>query len=77
MKIQVALKDPDGFYDCIRIAVEREIKDIPGLTESEKESMEESRIESTFEAISTWVEYQEGITIEFDTESKTATVLPQ
>lgn len=74
MKFRVDLKDPDGFYD----AVEEVVKDsIPrGLSKEENKVILADRVEEVFEKIERWVKYSEYITIEFDTEAGTATVVP-
>jgi len=76
MKIKVSLKDPDGFFESVTEAVEKEVNAML-LSEDEKDSIIEDRRETVFETLSKWVEYQECIEIEFDTEAKTATVIEQ
>lgn len=75
MKISITLKDPDGFYESVREAVENEVAKLSGLSEDEKDELIESRKESVFEDLGKWVEYNEYVTIEFDTEAQTATVI--
>lgn len=77
MKFKITLKDPDGFSDGISEAAEKSLGDTSGLSDSERESVAEDRIESIGEALRKWVEYGEYIEIEFDTEAGTATVVPQ
>jgi len=77
VKIRIQLKDPDGFWDAVTEAVESNIGEIEGLSTDETESLVESRREEAFELISPWVEYNEYIVIEFDTEAQTATVIKQ
>ena len=76
MKIKITLKDPDGFWDGVSNAVQAEVQKLDGLRFSERVSLAETRRDSILEYLSTWVEHSEYITIEFDTEAKTATVLP-
>jgi hypothetical protein len=76
MKIKITLKDPDGFYDAIGDAIQDSISQIEGLTDDEKEALEETRRDEMNEILSEWVEYNEYVTIEFDTDAKTATVIP-
>lgn len=77
MKFSVQLKDPDGFYDGVHDAVKAQIDELGKLSDDERESLEEIRMNSINEAIDKWVEYNEYITIEFDTEANTATVVPR
>ena len=76
MKIKITFKDPDGVYDAITDAVKDQLRNIEGITEDERETMEESRREGMNELLSKWIEYSEYITIEFDTEAGTAVVCP-
>ena len=75
MKIRITLKDPDGFYDAIGDAIKDSIRPIEGLSDDEKDALEETRREEVNESLSDWVEYNEYVTIEFDTEEQTATVI--
>lgn len=74
MKIHVTLKDPDGFSDSVREAVVEQLKEL-SLSESEVELLTETRCEQVWEKLKTWVEYQEYVNIEFDTDAGTATVV--
>jgi hypothetical protein len=74
MKIKVTLKDPDGFYESIQEAVNDSLKEL-NLSPREKSTIEEVRVEETNNFLSKWVKYGEYVTIEFDTEEKTATVV--
>ena len=74
MKINITLKDPDGFHDSIGDAIKDSLRTIEGLTDDEKEALEETRREEVNELLSKWVEYSEYVTIEFDTDAMTATV---
>lgn len=76
MKFKVTLKDPDGFYDGITDAVEESLSSNSFMSERESEAAQEARRDTIKDAIEKWVEYGEYITIEFDTEAKTATVVP-
>ena len=77
MKIRVTLKDPDGFYDCVKDAVKEEVDKIEGLDDDEKEELVESRLEDTWDELEKWVSYKEYVTIEFDTKEGTARVLEE
>jgi hypothetical protein len=76
MKIKITVKDPDGVYESINEAVKKSVASIEGLEDFEREEMEESRTESVGEKLSKWIEYGEYITVEFDTETGEATVIP-
>ena len=76
MKIKITVKDPDGVYDSINATVKNSVALIAGLDDDEREEMEESRAESVGEKLSKWIEYGEYITVEFDTETETAIVVP-
>lgn len=75
MKIHITLKDPDGVYEAVNSAVKTQLATVKGIDEDEREELEESRIEGLNEQLSKWIEYQEYIRLEFDTEAGTATVL--
>ena len=74
MKIVMTFKNPDAVFEAIRDAVRKNLPD--GLTESEKESLEESRIEDADKALETWIKYSEYVTVEFDLEANAARVVP-
>lgn len=73
MKFQVNLKDPDGFWEGVTDAVEQVLPE--PISDNELESLTDSRRADVFKQLSTWVRWNEYIVIEFDTESKTATVI--
>jgi hypothetical protein len=75
MKLRLTLKDPDGVYEMIQEAAENQVEQIEGLNDDEKESLIESRREKISEQLQKWIEYGEYVHIEFDLETKTATVL--
>ena len=75
MKFKVTLKDPDGFHECTQDAAKDAVMAIDGLDAGERESLIETRTEKLGEFMAKWVEYGEYISIEFDTEAKTATVV--
>ena len=74
MKFQITLKDPDGFSNSIRQAVEESLAKLP-LEGEELESAIELRTKVVEDFLEKWVNYGEYITIEFDKKSGTATVL--
>lgn len=77
MKFTVTLKDPDGFYESFKDAAEASVSSLEGVSDKEREQLAEMRLEQIKEQTSRWVEYGEYIEIEFDTEAKTATVVPK
>lgn len=74
MKIRVTVKDPDGFYDCVKDAVKDSLDELEGLDEQEKEDLLEHRLEKTWDKLEKFVDCQEYVTIVFDTDAGTATV---
>lgn len=75
MKIKITLKDPDGFYESVRQAVSDQLASIDVISDEEREVLEESRIEAVNEKLSKWVEFNEYIYLEFDTDQETARIL--
>lgn len=73
MKFTITFKDPDGVYDSLRDAARQAVPE--GLDDEEREDLIATRREKLTEAIEPWVQYDEYISIEFDTEAGTATVL--
>jgi hypothetical protein len=76
MKIKVTFKDPDTMHDAVVDAYAEE--PCPsGVTKDEWSHIRQERAIATQCAISDkWVEYGEYIRVEFDTETGTATVIP-
>lgn len=75
MKFRVTFKDPDGVHDSITEVINDQLKAMP------QEHLEDGEIEQNLrekfeEDISKWVDYGEYITVEFDTDAGTATVVP-
>lgn len=75
MKIRITFKDPDGVFESIREAVCNEIFKIKELSDEEKGLLEEKRHESLAEKCEPWIQNGEYVTIEIDTEAKTAVVV--
>ena len=74
MKIQVTLKDPDGFYECVRDAVNDSVKAM-GLTDTaEQVALESVRLNAVWDTLERWVEYKEYLLVTFDLDAMTATV---
>lgn len=74
MKLKITFKDPDGVYECVRDAVQETLPE--GLSEEEADELLESRTENAEDALRKWIEWKEYLSVEFDTETGTATVLP-
>lgn len=76
MKIRVTLKDPDTMHEAVEDALER-MPCPEGVEADEWDHMRETRGEKIKADISTrWMEYGEYLVVEFDTDAKTATVVP-
>lgn len=76
MKLQVTFKDPDAFYEPIKEKVKELLKDNP-LTKyiEDTSEVEDEIFQSFMNKLDLWVEYGEYLTVEFDLEEKTATVV--
>jgi hypothetical protein len=76
VKFSVTMKDPDALYEAVREAQEGEKQRLidGGLSDDEAEQVAESRCEKAREFAGDWMKYGEYITVEFDTEAKTATL---
>lgn len=75
MKIQVTWKDPDVTYDACKEAAEKSLSDL-GLDADEMKPLIEKRTEKFSAMFGEWVEYDEYITFELDTETKQIRVVP-
>lgn len=74
MKIQITFKDPDVAQDALDDAFKNFT--VEGITDPEElEELRYVRKRKAAEAIFSWMKYSEYITVEFDTEAKTATVV--
>jgi hypothetical protein len=78
MKIRVTLKDPDTMPDAVCDAVHANVKtSVLGVSEHERKSIASDRIcEIQSEITQRWMRYSEYLTVEFDTDTWEATVLP-
>lgn len=76
MKIKITMKNPDTMHDAVVDAVTAGVYALVGLSESEQESMIDLRVEAEEEKLKKWFKYGEYLTVECDTETGTATVLP-
>lgn len=80
MKFRVTFKTPDAVEYACREQVLREIEIINDsignlLTGEEIEAKVEERVERALNIVQEWVEYNEMITVEFNTNRGTATVV--
>jgi hypothetical protein len=76
MKIKVTFKDPDGVWESISESVTEHVNAIEGLDAEERDELKEYRHEAVSEKLKKWIEYGEYLTVAFDTETGTATVIP-
>lgn len=74
MIIRVNLKDPDGFSDSVDEVVRADVAKL-GLEKDEADAVFKTRREKTWEALAKFVRYKEYVSIEFNTEAGTATVV--
>lgn len=77
MKIRVTMKDPDCLDNAVREAAKAEVDAITGIFEGERELLIEERVEAARKACCLWFKHGEYLTVELDTESKTAFVVPR
>lgn len=68
-------KDPDAAMDARRDAVREEVKTLP-IHDDEREMLIERRYEKLRELTNKWLKWDEYLTIEIDTETETAVVVP-
>lgn len=73
MKIRMMFKDPDTVFEAIRDAVKESV-DALNLNEREAKLLCEARLETVSNELGKWIEFGEYVTVEFDTEAKTAVV---
>lgn len=76
MRFKVTMKDPDTLHDAVADAVRKEVATLPGLDAEERRAVEEQRREATMKAAGQWFRFSEYLTVEIDTEARTATVCP-
>jgi hypothetical protein len=73
VKLTITFKDPDGVFECVREGVRESLPD--GLAEDERDELLGSRTEAAHAALKQWIQWKEYLTVEFDTEAGTATVV--
>lgn len=74
MKVKLFLKDPDGVWESVKDAVQETLPE--GLSEDEAEALLKSRMEDTHQKLKKWMEWKEYVTVEVDTDTGEAHVLP-
>lgn len=75
MKFRVTFKDPDGVSESLFWEAKKSVEEISGIEEDELEDLIKNREEKLSKFIRKWVEYDEYLTVEFDTEAGTASVV--
>lgn len=73
MKFRVTMKDPDTLSDAINEAAKKMLAAVEGM-DTDRELLVERRCEELSTLANNWFEYGEYVTIEIDTEAKTAIV---
>jgi hypothetical protein len=73
VRFTITLKDPDGVSNAVKGAAQESLPE--GLDEEEKEALLEMRIEKINDFLGTWVFCGEYVSISFDTEQGTATLV--
>lgn len=74
MKFTIIMKNPDSFEDSIRRAAEESVEEL-NLDIAEKREMEDEKYQELKKIASKWIEDDEYLRVEIDTEANTATVL--
>ena len=74
MKFKVEPQGRNSIYDAVFNAIKLQV-DAMDLSQDEKTTITESRTFNEQIKMCRWVEYGYGITVEFDTEAMTATVV--
>mgnify|MGYP000906732857 CR=1 FL=1 len=75
MKFRITLKDPDGVYESVRGAVSAQVHAIDGLTPDEREKLIDARKDRLLADLSPWIDGEEYLTVEVDTEPMACTVV--
>ena len=76
MKVKITMKSPDCVGEAIDEAVRDSVQAL-GITDPEEfEAVYDTRREKVGKQLGTWIEYSEYVTVEFDLDTMTATVVP-
>ena len=72
------MKDPDTMHDAVEDALRKNIKtEHPTLSKKEQDHLLDERSGEVCSIITNkWMDYGEYLTVEFDTDALTATVVP-
>jgi hypothetical protein len=76
MKLKVNFKTPDALSHAIMRELFYDVEDISELTTDGAEALQD-HMKDTMKELEKWVEFGECVTIEFDTDKGTATVVPR
>jgi hypothetical protein len=76
MLIRITFKDPDRVGDAIQESVIASVQGLTWLTQDEKDAVIDRRYDNVRKATEEFIEYQEYVTIEIDTDAGTARVVP-
>lgn len=75
MKFRITMKDPDVLEDACENAAKESVKEIPGLSDSERKTIASERAGLLSEFACGWMDHGEYVVIEFDTEAGTAVLI--
>jgi hypothetical protein len=88
VKIKITFKDPDALYEKLLATARKSLEEIEStpplstialrptsLSQDEREMLTDARADVLSNRLSTWIQWGEYVTIEFDLDKKTATVL--
>lgn len=75
MKLTIQFKDPDGVYDAVHESARDSVSTVDGITTQEAQILSQKREDDFNEFLGQWIKYGEYLTVEFDTDTNTATVL--
>lgn len=76
MKIKIQMKDPDCFEQLEQEIVDNLFTGETNLSNEEVDAVVEKRKDAITDLLDTWFEYEEYLTVEVDTETKTIRVVP-
>ncbi len=69
MKIRLYLKDPDGVAQSVQDAVEEHVRELGLSSQQEEDSATEEVTEEFWEELAPWVEFQEYVIVDIDTDT--------
>ena len=76
MKIRITAKGPDSIDDSVQRAIQESTQDLTGLSPEARDEVMDRRAEEIWDAVGRYVKHNEYITIEIDSESGLAIVVP-